>query len=455
MTWPRLSLRGSIAARLAIGYGLLVAALAAALSAIFYFGTVGVFEHSIDNKIRTIAQHLSKTWTAEGEAALMRQIDIELHDRTDSDTELVGLFDGAGRSLSGNMPAWRGPLPRKGQLVFDEIDRGKDVVSVRLTAVPLGTDRQLVVGRDLSELDAIREVVGRALLISASLSLLLAFAGAQLFRRLIESRIGRIRRTAARIAAGELSNRIKVQGNDEFAHLGTDINQMLDRIESLMEGVRHVSNSIAHDLRTPLSRVRSRLERALGTSADPRALVGDARLAIEEIDNLIGLFDKLLQIAAAESGMRTRSFELLDIAAIARDMAELYEATAEECGMVLRYAGVESLSVRGDRDLLATALASLIDNAIKYARSGTYVDIAVRGDQDGTVVSVRDYGPGVQEADLGRVCERFYRVDQSRHLPGNGLGLSIVTAIAQLHGASLQLRNAGPGLELSLMFPSR
>jgi signal transduction histidine kinase len=332
--------------------------------------------------------------------------------------------------------------------------RSKGIVSVRVLAVPLGDGKRLVVGRDLSELDAIREVIGRALLISSTVSLLLAFAGAQLFRRLIEARIGRIRRTAARIAAGELSSRIAVQGNDEFARLGTDINQMLDRIESLMEGVRHVSNSIAHDLRTPLGRVRNRLERALGATAEPQALVGDARLAIEEIDSLIGLFDKLLQIAAAESGMRTRSYGLLDIAAIARDMAELYEAAAEEQEMVLRYTGADALSVRGDRDLLATALASLIDNAIKYARSGTHVDIGVHGGQDEIVVSVRDYGPGVPEADIGRVCERFYRVDQSRHLPGNGLGLSIVTAIAQLHGASLRLRNAGPGLEVSFVFRS-
>lgn len=454
MTW-RLSLRGSIVARLAVGYGLLLALSAAALSAIFYFGTVGVFEHSLDSKIMAIAQDLSQTWRAEGDAGLARQIDIELHDWIDSDTELFGLVDGSGRVLKGNLPTWRGPLPQPGRLVFEEIERSGSVVSVRLTAVPLGKDRQLLVGRDLRELDGIRKVIGRALLISASLSLLLAFAGAQLFRRLIESRIGRIRRTAARIAAGELSSRIEVRGNDEFARLGTDINQMLDRIESLMEGVRHVSNSIAHDLRTPLGRVRSRLERALGTSADRHALVSDARLAIEEIDKLIGLFDKLLQIAAAESGVRTRSFKLLDIAAIARDMAELYEATAEEHGMVLRYTGVEALSLRGDRDLLATALASLIDNAIKYARSGTYVDIGAHSREDGTIVLVRDYGAGVPEDDIGRVCERFYRVDQSRHLPGNGLGLSIVSAIAQLHGASLRLRNARPGLEVSLVFPRR
>jgi signal transduction histidine kinase len=448
----RLSLRGSIVARLAVGYGLLVALSVAVLSTVFYVGTVGVFERSMDNKIQAIARRLAAAWEDDGDTALARQIDLQLHDRIDSDTELVGLVDGAGRLLAGNLPPWQ-ENPPAGRLVFDKMKRSKGIVSVRLMVVQLADDRRLVVGRDLSELDAIREVVEHALLISSSVSLLLAFAGALLFRRLIDARIGHIRRTAARIAGGELSSRIAVQGNDEFARLGTDINRMLDRIESLMEGVRHVSNSIAHDLRTPLGRVRSRLERALAATADPQALVGDARLAIEEIDSVIGLFDKLLQIAAAESGVRTRSFEPLDVAAIARDMAELYEASADERGMVLRYTGADAPHVRGDRDLLATALASLIDNAIKYAAAGTRIDVGVHGGQEEAVVSVRDYGPGVPESDIGKLCERFYRVDQSRHLPGNGLGLSIVTAIAQLHGAALRLRNAGPGLEASLVFP--
>lgn len=450
----RLSLRGSIVARLAVGYGLLVALSVAALSTVFYVGTVGVLERSIDNKIETIAQRLTSAWRAEGDTGLARQIDLQLRDRIDSDTELLGMVDFTGRVMAGNLPPWT-ETPTPGELVFDRLARAKGIVEVRLLVIPLENGKRLVVGRDLSELDAIREVIEHALLISASVSLLLAFAGAFLFRRLIEARIGRIRRTAARIAAGELSSRIAVQGNDEFARLGNDINQMLDRIESLMEGVRHVSNAIAHDLRTPLGRVRSRLERALGATADPQALVGDARLAIEEIDSLIGLFDKLLQIAAAESGVRTRSFELLDIASIARDMAELYEASADEQDMMLRYTGADTLDLRGDRDLLATALASLIDNAVKYAKIGSCVDIRVRGGEDETVVSVRDYGPGVPEADLGKLCERFYRVDQSRHLPGNGLGLSSVAAIAQLHGAVLQLRNARPGLEVSLVFRNR
>ncbi|PQO94860.1 sensor histidine kinase [Massilia phosphatilytica] len=448
----RPGLRGSIAFRLAVGYGVLLAASMATLSAIVYFGTVGVFEHSIDNKIMTVETRLADAWVRDGRPGLVREIDAQLHDLIDTDTEVVGLVDARGRVLAGNMGRWSGDLPASGELAFGQMERNGTPVSVRLIATRLEDGGRLVVGRDLIELDAIRSVVERALLISGAVSILLAFFGAQIFRSRLEARIGRIRRTTARIAAGELSSRIVVMGSDEFARLGDDINRMLDRIEALMEGVRHVSNSIAHDLRTPLSRVRSRLDRALQASADPHALVADARLAIEDIDSVISLFDKLLQIAALESGVRAGTFEKLDLAAIAHDMTELYEAAAEEQGVALHFTGTPTI-IRGDRDLLASALASLIDNAIKYGRNGGRVDVDV-ATVDGTpALTVRDYGQGVPPEDMDKLTRRFYRVDQSRHLPGNGLGLSIVTAITQLHEGTLALRRLDPGFEASMVFP--
>lgn len=452
---PRLSLRGSIAARLAVGYGLLMALSMAALSAIVYFGTVGVFERSIDNKIAASQARIRAAWRAEGRPAAMREIETQLHDRDDTDTEMLGLFDGAGRLVAGNLGRWRGALPAPGRLASSRMQRaGAPVpVSVRLLAVRLDDGSRLVVGRDLEELDSVRAVVLRALLAGAAVSVLLAFFGAQLFRSILEARIGHIRRTSARIAGGELSSRIEVQGRDEFARLGADINRMLDRIEALMEGVRHVSNSIAHDLRTPLGRVRGRLERALEASGDPQVLALDARLAIEGIDGVISLFDKLLQIAALEAGVRTGSFEQLDLAALAADMAELYEAAADEQGVALHCLAAGPVPVRGDRHLLASALAGLIDNAIKYARAGGRVDIRAETGEAGVSLAVRDYGPGVPAAEMDKLGRRFYRVDQSRHLPGNGLGLAIVGAIAQLHGGALALRHAAPGFEARIVIP--
>ena len=448
----RFGLRGSIAFRLAVGYGLLLAASMATLSAIVYFGTVGVFEPSSDNKIMAVETHLADAWVRDGRAGLVREIDAQLHDLIDTDTEVVGLVDMKGRLLAGNLGRWYGDLPAAGELAFGQMERSGTPVSVRLIATRLDDGSRLVVGRDLIELDAIRSVVERALLVSGAVSILLAFFGAQIFRSRLEARIGRIRRTTARIAAGELSSRIVVMGNDEFARLADDINRRLDRIEALMDGVRHVSNSIAHDLRTPLSRVRSRLDRALQASADPHALVADARLAIEDIDSVISLFDKLLQIAALESGLRAGTFEKLDLAAIAHDMTELYEAAAEEQGVALRFTGTPT-TIRGDRDLLASALASLIDNAIKYGRNGGRVDVDVATVDGAPAMTVRDYGQGVPPEDMDKLTRRFYRVDQSRHLPGNGLGLSIVTAITQLHDGTLALRRLEPGFEASMVFP--
>jgi HAMP domain-containing protein len=264
----RISLRGSIAARLAVGYGLLVAAAMAALSGIVYFGTVGVFERSIDNKVMAVEDRLVDAWRDDGRQALVREIDAQLHDLIDTDTEMVGLLDTRGRIVSGNLGSWQGTWPAPGELTFAQMQRNNQPVSVRMMVtrlvIPLhlgeltfaqmqrnnqpvsvrmmvtrlGDGTELVVGRDLIELDAIRSVVERALLLSAAVSILLAFAGAQLFRTRLEARIGQIRRITARIAAGELSSRVVVHGNDEFARLGEDINRMLDRIEALMEGVR-------------------------------------------------------------------------------------------------------------------------------------------------------------------------------------------------------------------------
>jgi signal transduction histidine kinase len=453
MMGPSLSLRGSIAARLALGYALLVALSIATIAAVFYFGTLGIFDRSIDAKVGVVAQHLLSRYREGGQEALEREIGIQLSDRIDPHTEILVLLSPQGQPLAGNLSVWSGAVPPMDQLVYRSLTRDGEPFSARLVAHALGGGESLVVGRDLSELDAIRGVIGRALVIGSVVSLLLAFGGAVVFRRQLERRIGRIRRTAARIAAGDLSRRIAVEGDDEFARLNADINQMLDRIESLMEGVRHVSNSIAHDLRTPLGRVRARLETALQVADGRDALAASARAAIEDIDGVIGVSDKLLQIAAAESGVGGASFEKLDLQEIATDIVELYEPAAEAQGARLQAATHASCFVQGDRQLVANALASLIDNALKYGGAGVNIEVSVRGEGAAVALTVRDNGPGVPAADLERVCERFYRVDRSRHLPGNGLGLSIVTAIAHQHGGKLVLAHASPGLEARLVLP--
>ncbi|NVD69143.1 HAMP domain-containing histidine kinase [Duganella sp. BJB1802] len=452
-----IDLRASIAARLVLGYGLLGTASIVLVSAVFYRGTVGVLDQDIDGRIMAQSDRLVARAGGQPHGALSAEVRRLLDDGIDSDREIFELLAADGTPLAGNL----GPLPAAAaraddgpELLSTVVARDRHQAPARLYLRPLDGGGLLIVGRDLSEQEAVRGVIWRALLAGAGVSLLLTVAGALLFRRLVERRLGTIRRTAAHIEAGDLSSRIPVRGRDEFALLGRDINRMLDRIELLMDGIRHVSNAIAHDLRTPLGRVRSKLDDALRSEATVPRLSGAARDAIEEIDDLIRLFERLLQIAEAESGMRSRLFERLDLGHIARDIGEMYEASAEDGGVTLTVDAPEHLYVDGDRNLLASAVASLLDNAIKYAGPGHAVRVRAGVYRGGLAsIAVQDDGPGIPEAERGKVTRRFYRLDDSRHLPGNGLGLAIVSATALAHGGELVLEDGAPGLVARILLP--
>lgn len=449
------SLSRSITTRLALGYVLLVAEAIVVASGVFYFGTIGVIERRIDGKIASISNRLVQGYGARPIDALARQIELELNDGIDSDTEIFLVVSPQGRRIVGNLTAIPA-VPAPGQIVSRDVVReGKPSIG-RLMASRLPDGSTLIVGRDLAEQRSIRDLVVRALLSGTLAAMVVLAAGAVMFRRQIEKRIGDIRRTALRIEAGDLKQRIPVSSDDEFGRLSVDINRMLDRIGHLMDGVRHVSNAIAHDLRTPLGRIRGKLDEAVRRSASaPRdALAQAAGGAIEDIDGLIGVFDKLLQIAEAESGMRAKSFEQADLSRIANDMVELYDAAAEEGHVCLKTVGDPVVLAAGDRNLLASAVASLLDNAIKYAGSGSTVEVGAFANGQSVQIVVRDDGPGIPQAERPRVTERFYRLDQSRHLPGNGLGLSIVSAIATLHGGALHLEDGAPGLRARIVLPA-
>jgi len=450
---PAFRLTDSVAARLALGNGALLVALILVVSAVFYFGTVGVLARSTDGKIISISNRLRGQYGARPVAELVREINQELTDGIDSDTEIFLVTAPSGEKLVGNLNTWPTAGAPFGKLFNRELVRDGRPSSARLLVQRLPDGDLLYVGRDLSEQRAIRMLVMHALEAAMAVSLVLVVIGAGLSRHQIERRISGIRHTAGEIESGHLDQRIAVSGDDEFARLGTDINRMLDRIEQLMNGVRHVSNAIAHDLRTPLGRVRARLDEALRRDATAPALQEAARAAIDGIDDLILLLNKLLQIAEAESGMRAESFARIELGAIVRDMVELYDAAAEEAGVRLVVASTAALSTLGDRDLLATAVASLIDNAIKYAGRGARVEIAARRAGQEAAIVIRDDGPGVPAGELPRLTERFYRINRARNQPGNGLGLAIVSAIATLHGGRLELANAEPGLRASILLP--
>ena len=451
----------SVITRLLLGYTLVLAASCAALAAVFYIGTIGVLNRSIDRKIVSISTRLMAEFQAHGGARLAHSINQELSDGTDSDSEIFFAASGAGSRIAGNLAAIPVIASSFDQLATGDIVRAGGAHRARLIAHRLADGGVLIVGRDLREQESIQAMVWKALATGGGAAIVLGIVGACLFRSQINRRIAAIRLAAEAVEGGDLSRRIQIAGKDEFGLLNRDINRMLDRIEQLMDGIRHVSNAIAHDLRTPLGRIRGKLDDALRFAATSGAvpahaadgLAAAAHGAIAEIDDLTQLFEKLLYIAEAESGMREQQFDAVDLSQIALDMVELYDATAEQCQITLTNVTPQPARAKGDRNLLASAVASLIDNAIKHTGPGTTIVVSTHSVNAVTTIEVRDDGPGIPLQELPRVTERFYRLDRSRHRPGNGLGLSIVAAIVTLHRGTLTLQDDA-GLVATISLPS-
>jgi signal transduction histidine kinase len=447
-------LRDSIATRLALGFGLLVSFTVAVVAIVFYFATIGVLDNTINEQIQALSNRLAATYRERPLSELVENIDAQLEGGApDSSAEIFLVLNADGQRLAGNVRNWQGAMSPAGEVLSTSLQGPGGSSEVRYMLTELNNERLLLVGFDLGKQSSLRLLVQRAIIAGALAALLLTILGSIYFRHQIERRIGAIRRAARDIELGNFDRRIDISGDDEFQHLGMDINRMLDRIQQLMEGVRHVSNSIAHDLRTPLSRIRNKLESASRRPLSPEEqhhLIVDTT---DSIDELLVLFNKLLQIAEAESGMRAGFSEHVDLSALAQDLYELYDASAEESGVELQLALRPAPVIHGDRDLLASALASLLDNAMKYAGPEARVTIEMGLRDDKVVLLVCDNGPGIAESELPMVTRRFYRLDHSRSKPGNGLGLSIVDAIATLHGGTLQLRNLEPGLEAAIVLP--
>ncbi|MGE0845880.1 MAG: sensor histidine kinase [Flavobacteriaceae bacterium] len=317
---------------------------------------------------------------------------------------------------------------------------------------------RLAVGRDTAERERFLEVVERAAWWAGALVLILGIGGGYLIARRTLSRIDAVNETSRRIMRGDLSERIPRNGSgDEFDRLSANLNDMLERISRLVAGMREVSDNIAHDLRTPLARMRGRIEASLrgGGEAEMRAALEDT---VEETDRLIATFNALLTIARTESGSTKPVREPVDLAALAREIGELYEPSAEEAGFTLEIDAADAKAViAGNRDLLAQALSNLIDNAISHGAPATGGDrdirISVAGDAAGVSLVVADRGEGVPEADRQRVLDRFVRLEKSRSRPGSGLGLSLVGAIVALHGGDIRLEDNDPGLRVVIGFP--
>jgi len=293
-----------------------------------------------------------------------------------------------------------------------------------------------------------------AMIAVAVLLVVLAGLAAVLVTRRTVGRIEEINATSRAIMLSGLDRRIPLRGSrDEWDRVAENLNKMLDRIETLMGEVKQVSDNVAHDLRTPLTRMRGRLEKAYHHERNSEAdacLIGDT---IADLDAVLGMFASITRISEIETRARRSAFRTLDLAEIAGEVVELYDAAAEQVTTHLSLGGDRKVSVTGDRDLLFDAVANLVDNAIKHGRAGGQVTVTCRSADGGAVIAIADDGPGIPTDQRDHVFKRVYRLEQSRYTPGNGLGLSLVAAVARLHRAEITLHDNAPGLTVRLSFP--
>jgi signal transduction histidine kinase len=367
-------------------------------------------------------------------------------DRGDGMLYLVTNADG--HPLAGNITGWPDGTPvAPGPVAFNVEMKVKGKTEMRpaqgaLIVIPDGY--RLLVARDISDAALFRERIKTTLLWSGLVALVVGVIGGAVMSRNVLRRVELVNRTAERVMRGNLSDRVPYKGTtDEFDQLAANLNNMLDQIERLMAGMREVSDNIAHDLRTPLARLRARLELSLIDGPEEGAQTKAVRAAIDEADRLLATFNALLNIAEAESGARRSPAEPLDLAQTVRAAAELYEPVAEEKGCALKLDVDPGIMIRGDRHLLSQAVANLLDNALKYG--GGEVKLSAHQHDGRAALEVSDTGPGIPEAEREAVFDRFVRLEPSRSTPGNGLGLSLVRAVARLHNGTVALDEVYPG----------
>ena len=285
---------------------------------------------------------------------------------------------------------------------------------------------------------------------------LVGLGGGWLVSRSLLARVDAVSATSRTIMEGDLTGRVPVSGSgDEFDRLSQNLNAMLERIEQLMLGMREVSDNIAHDLKTPLNRLRNRAETALRNDGDATASKEALESIIEEADDLIKTFNGLLSIARLEAGTAGEPGDDIEIEGLIRDVVELYEPSAEDAGLSLTAGRADGATMTADRQLIMQALANLIDNAIKYGAEGGAIEVSAAGHEDRVEIHVADKGTGIPEKDRDRVKKRFVRLEESRSQPGSGLGLSLVAAIARFHGGRLELQDNAPGLRAVLSLPRK
>ncbi len=457
---PLLRILNTTTFRLALAYMVLFALSGLALIAIVYWSTASFMARQTDATVAAEIRGLEEQFRTGGIQRVIAVIQSRSRAAGDS---LYLLARQDGTVLVGNLSAWpEGEPDEEGwiSLEFERpLDTGPALHEARARIFTIQGRFKLLVGRDIEPrqqlIATIRNSLGWALAITAALGLL----GGAILARYTMSRLDEINRTSRQIMQGDLSLRVPVRGSgDELDQTAGSLNAMLDQIERLMMGMRQVTDNIAHDLRSPLNRLRNRIEVTLMENKGDETYRAALERTIDEADELINTFNALLSIAQVEAGALREDMTDLDFSAVARDVAELYEPVAEDKHIEIAVTVADGLSLRGNRELLSQTIANLLDNAIKYAPPESQVVFHVsKGARSGVAIDVMDQGPGIPAGDRENVTKRFVRLEQSRTEPGVGLGLSLVAAVVALHGGRLDLSDSpeGAGLHAHIELPQR
>ena len=450
-------LLGSSFFRLAMIYALVFSFSVLLLLGFIYWATAIYMSSQADELINVEIQGLAEQYRQRGLTGLTEVMRERL--RRNPESGMLYLFAGSNyQALAGNLSHW----PQVGEdeqgWIDFRLEHRRDpqgfsrLARARLFRLPKGL--HLLVGRDVHELESIRQLLVRALIWGMILTVGLGILGGIACSASVARRLETMNQTSRRIMAGEIHRRIPVRGTgDDFDQLAENLNAMLDRIEQLMEGIRQISDNVAHDLKTPLTRLKYHLERAdkAEGATDPTCLSE----AIAEADRLLLIFNALLKIARVESDQSGQFTHRVDLSQVLGDVVELYEPLAQEkaVGMKVQVAG--SIEVPGNRDLLFQCLANLLDNSLKFTPAGGVVHVSLSKmlDKEVAEIYIADSGPGIVADERARVFRRFYRIESSRQTPGHGLGLSLVAAVITHHQGEVWLNDNDPGLKVCLHFP--
>lgn len=444
---------GTLSARVIGLSALMTLAIITAAFTLTYLSATRILEQETAEVVEAELRGLVDSFESGGPAELAEAI----RQRSREDADAVYLLANAqGRAIAGNLRDWPATAPLDGSWVNLRLIRASTgrQIEIGARAFPVQGNMRLLVGRDFRAQRGFEAALVEAGAVALLTAVLLAGASGYILNRIVMSRIGDIDQAARAIVAGDLSTRIPVRsGGDEYGHLAVTLNEMLERIEVLVVELRTITDSLSHDLRTPLTRLKTQIQRAADSDLDEPVRREALGQAADEADRILSSFSAMIDIARAEAGAAREQFVEVDLAPVVRGIFELHQPLAEDLGVRLSFAGEGEVKVKGHAQFLAQLVSNLVDNALKHGAVGGAIAMAVRKDHGAAEIEVSDRGPGIPEEQRASALKRFGRLDAARTTPGSGLGLSLAATLARMHRGELLLEDNQPGLRVRVRIP--